>query len=345
MDATEKATLLEYELVFFRDNSSTENKEYHLLRPTVNSQNFWGLYIFNPEPEIEELVIQSPHPRADLNTGSQGAFIFQQTGAGAFFLSGTHRCNASAASDCSGSTSICAGFSESYRVSDVAHNTSSAFQLATEVMSDLRASVFVQLHGFAKRDSDPYVIMSYGTRELAGEDYLSTLRQELRKQDNSLTFRLSHVDEEWTRLLGFTNTQGRYINESSNSCSENATLSAGRFMHIEQEFTKLRENESGWIKMANALAFTMRPSTITALDLSPLSTIRAYPNPFAGEVTFSGLPPGDLASIIILNSHGKLMLERRVENSRVGLRLPQGFYIYRLKIEGKEIAAGTLIRR
>ena len=79
------------------------------------------------------------------------------------------------------------------------------------------------------------------------------LRDALLQEDNSLTFKIPHIDVNWTRYAAFDNTQGRYINGSPNACSVDATNTTGRFVHIEQERAKLRANETGWAKVSNAL--------------------------------------------------------------------------------------------
>ena len=67
-------------------------------------------------------------------------------------------------------------------------------------------SVFVQLHGFGKRTNDPYLIVSNGTRVTPTVDYISLIEQELFKIDPSLTFKIAHINQDWSRLIAFTNT-------------------------------------------------------------------------------------------------------------------------------------------
>ncbi len=218
-----------------------------------SATNYWGTYIFNPN-YCKPLVIQSPHPKFDFNTGKQGIYVYRKTDAYAFMMSGTHRCNSSVYTTCSGSTDVCAVSSEDYRISDMAHYDSSIFHFVTKNLFDqFSNSVFVQLHGFTKGGSDPYVIMSNGTRVTPTVDYLDTLDGALLAEDNVLTFKIVHIDTAWTRLAGLTNVQGRYINQSVNPCLNSATSTTGRFLHLEQEKDRLRANSAGWDKMANAL--------------------------------------------------------------------------------------------
>lgn len=252
------ASSLEYRVIEYTDNSVSPNVTYYLLQMDQSGSNYWGTYIFNPNPERAQLVIQSPHPKKDYNTGKQGFYVFREVGARSFFLSGTSRCSSSSYSICDGTTSVCTGSSEDYRMSDQAHTEDGTFQITTERMlnnnSDL---IFIQLHGFSKLSSDPYVIMSNGVQnDTPPVDYLSDLKDNLYAEDTTLTFKIAHIDTTWDRLLGTTNTQGRFINGSGDPCDDNATVNTGQFLHIEQERYKLRNDLAGWVKMSNAIAAT-----------------------------------------------------------------------------------------
>ena len=253
-EAVLKSSELNYQINEFTDTTTIPNQVFYILEEKSIKENHWGLYVFSKTPSISNLVIQSPHIKNDINTGKQAVYCFKNNLAKAIFLNGTHRCNHSSFSSCSGTTTTCNSGSQSYRISDMAHNTNTIFQKTTEILyTNISNSVFIQLHGFGKNDTDPYVIMSNGTRETPTIDYALQIKEALMNEDNSLTFKLAHLDTDWTRLIGFTNTQGRFINGSSNPCSTSATATTGRFIHIEQEKSKLRENQDGWLKMSNAL--------------------------------------------------------------------------------------------
>lgn len=251
--AVERAAEINYKITEFTDTSLSPNQVFYILEDNINT-NFWGTYIFSKDPERENLVIQAPHIKYDLNTGRQAVYVFKQSLGRALFINGTHRCNNTERSSCSGTTSTCSSSSEAYRISDLAHNVTSAFQKTTEhLFENIPNSVFIQLHGFGKKESDPYVIMSNGTRETPNIDYAVQIRDALLVEDNSLTFKIAHIDTDWSRLNGFTNTQGLLINNSSDPCGSLATSSTGRFIHIEQEKSKLREGPVEWDKMSKAL--------------------------------------------------------------------------------------------
>ncbi|MEN8185750.1 MAG: hypothetical protein ABFR05_01340 [Bacteroidota bacterium] len=48
--------------------------------------------------------------------------------------------------------------------------------------------------------------MSNGTRETPTLDYAELIKEVLLVEDNTLTFKLAHKDQSWTRLIGFTFT-------------------------------------------------------------------------------------------------------------------------------------------
>ena len=293
-EARQKAEILNYQVVEYEDNSIIPHSFYYVLEEKSAREHYWGTYIINRDPLRSGLVIQSPHPLNDFNTGKQGIYCFKHLGALAFCISGTHRCNHDSFSACSGTTSTCSGTSDPYRVSDHAHNVTSVFQKTTEVLyTDLGHTVFVQLHGFGKKASDPYVIMSNGTRETPDPDFVSLLKEELYQADNSLTFKIGHIDLEWSRLLAFTNVQGRFINQSEEPCTQNATSTTGRFIHIEQEKEKLREDLTGWMKMNEALAntFPETPSSARAQAPEWKSQVTVYPNPSEGWLKVNASTP------------------------------------------------------
>lgn len=253
--ARSTASGINYKVTEFTDTSISPNQIFYILEEINPESFYWGTYIFSKTPKRGNLIIQAPHIRNDLNTGKQAIRCFKSNVAKAVFISGTHRCNNTISSTCSGTTSTCNEGSEAYRVSDMAHNTTSMFHKTTEnLFTNIPESVFIQLHGFGWSSGDPYVIMSNGTRETPEVDYATLIQNALLVEDNTLTFELAHINTSWNTLTGFTNTQGRLNNYSTDICTISAEGTSGRFIHVEQELSKLRSNVSGWDKMSNALA-------------------------------------------------------------------------------------------
>ncbi|MEP4093353.1 T9SS type A sorting domain-containing protein [Reichenbachiella sp.] len=346
-EVANKATDVGYTLSHVKDNTGSGTLDLYLLRRTSGS-NYWGTYVFNNDPDRAQLVIQSPHAIKDTNTGLEGVYVFRQTGARAFFLTGTNRCNSSTKTSCSGTTSVCGSGSEKYRISDVAHNDKSAFQIVTEKLNDAESNYFIQLHGFSKKSTDPYVIMSLGARGVNGTNKLPDIQQALFEQDAVLTFQ-SSTNTSWTRLLGFTNTQGRYINQSSNPCSNDAAIANGRFIHLEQELSRLRSGTTQWSKMAEALAAAF-PSqkTVTAVGDQGFHelAIHLFPNPVNHQLTVHN-ELGNNLKLKMMTLDGRTVLSQVIDLGTAITRvdyLDRGVYLYQISDHSKLVKSGKLIK-
>jgi hypothetical protein len=302
-DARFIASSINYQITEFTDTSLSPNKTFYILEEKATQNRYWGTYIFSKNPARNNLIIAAPHSKHDTNTGNQAIYCFKNTLAKAVFINGAHRCNSFTNSSCSGTTTACGSIGD-YKISDQAHNITSMFQKTTEVLfSSTSNTVFIQLHGFAKQNTDPYVIISNGTNKTPSVDYALQIKNALLNEDSSLTFKLAHIDTDWTRLTAFTNTQGRYINNSSNACSTDATATSGRFIHIEQEKEKLRDSKNDWRKMSNALKTVF--TTTLGLEENLLNTsITVYPNPANNILEIRG---SKIKSVEIINILGKPM--------------------------------------
>ena len=342
------ATLFNYQITDILDTTLQSNNRFYIIEEKIPQTNYWGTYVLSTDPLRNNLIIQAPHPEYDINTGYQGIYCFKRLIPAALFISGTHRCNHSEYTDCSGTSSVC-GTSSPYRISDNPHNTNSVFQKTTEfLLNKSETSVFVQLHGFGKGSSDPYVIMSNGTRVTPEIDYVRLIQEGLEHADPSLTFKSAHLDLSWSRLIAFTNTQGRLINGSENPCFENATNSEGRFVHIEQERTKLRSDENGWAKMYSALEEVFSIDTITTGVKSHKTNekILIYPNPNNGQFQLK-LERNSLVSIF--NNLGSIVYEyQNSEAERLSVNLkdqPPGFYYLKILQEDKILHSKFIIAK
>jgi murein DD-endopeptidase MepM/ murein hydrolase activator NlpD len=277
-DAHDSAGTIGYNVVQFTHTSSTPNKTYYVLEKTSGSVNYWGTFVYNPSPKRGKLFIQSPHPKYDSNTGLQGIMIFNNVGARAFYVSGTHRCNNTTSTTCSGTSTACGG--TTYRISDQAHVVNGPLYQATVTMSSIISQlIVVQNHGFGKDTSDPYVIMGNGKNTApTGTDYLVQVRDALYNIDNELTFKVAHIDTDWTELTGTTNTEGRFINGSGNPCNSAPSSANGRFLHIEQALDRLRNSSTNRKKLSDAIAAVFAEDGLTLTS------------PNGGEVLTSGTP-------------------------------------------------------
>lgn len=331
-NARTNAAALNYQVTEFTDTSLSPNQVFYVLEEKSSQTNYWGTYVFSKTPTRNNLVIQAPHSKYDTNTGKEAVYCFKNLVAKALFINGTHRCNNSDSSSCSGTTSAC-GSSEAFRVSDLAHNTMSVFQKTTEnVFNTVTNSVFIQLHGFGKKSTDPYVIISNGTRATPTTDYAVQLKDALFAADSNLTFKLAHIDTGWTRLIGFTNTQGRLINNSADYCSTSAITTSGRFIHVEQEKSKLRADVSGWTKMKTALS-NVFSSTLDVNTYELEKEISISPNPTSGLIKIKG---ENIKRIEVLNQLGQTVQEiEHTKNSNIVFvnlkKQATGVYFFKIK--------------
>jgi hypothetical protein len=336
------ADQVNYEIVVYTNTTETGG-DFWVLKEKDTSSNYWGTYVFT-QSFATELVLQAPHSDFDFNTGKQAIYNFVRLKNYALFLNGTHRCNHDQASSCSGTTGVCSSSSQAFRISDLAHDTNSIYQKTTEVVYDMvPESVFVQLHGFTKLETDPYVILSNGTDETpSGDDYAVLFKDHLFDQDNTLTFKIAHVDN-WTRLVGFTNTQGRYINQSANPCNSSATSTSGRFLHVEQEKTKLRDNVAGWHKILDALSATFL-TTASRDDLIQIDFTSE--NPFEDRLEFSAYGVKQISLVSLTGS--ELYSFRNTFNQTDFMidtrKFPSGVYILKVTTD-KGIYTEKMIRK
>lgn len=284
-EASIDAASIGYRVIAFADTTDATDTRHLVLERHPDSSRHWGTAIVATDAQRPELVLQCPHPLFDTKSAHQGAWIYRMVGARALFFSGAHRCNLALASPCAGTTTVCSGIAEPFRRSDPAHNVDHPLQAATiAVLSTIAQPLVIQLHGFGKDPGDPDLILSNGTRSAPIDDPILDLRDALLQVDDTLTFKVVHIDSAWNVLTGTTNVQGRLMNGSPSPCSQSASVPSGRFIHAEQAYGRLRDNAASWTRVATAIANAF-PASTTAVDevVQPVSNLldaSAYPNPF-----------------------------------------------------------------
>ena len=189
------------------------------------------------------VILEAPHPKYDLMTGTETMELFSALSAQAMIISGTHRCASSEPSGCSGTTSTC-GNSQGYSISDPAHNTRSIFHLAHEEITEHHLDdIVISIHGM----SGDGISVSNGTNfDVADDSLVARLSEDLKfrmGEENTTSCNSYNTANLDARLCGSTNTQGRHLNGSTEPCSIAATIASERFLHIEQS-RELRENPS-----------------------------------------------------------------------------------------------------
>ena len=178
------------------------------------------------------LVLEAPHPFYDTDTLAQSISLFEQLGARALIVSGTHRCAGNMPSGCDGTTSAC-GSSSPYPESDPAHAVAGTFHaLHVALAESLDDAVMVSVHGFGATGAS----VSDGTTGLIDPGApAARLARALSAQVSGVTSCNEGSGAAFeVRLCGTTNVQGRQLNGAADACSESRPAGLGRFIHLEQ---------------------------------------------------------------------------------------------------------------
>jgi hypothetical protein len=239
------AAAVGYQVVAFTDTGHGDELLY-ALTPVAGNTAGRGYFFVRPQTQVERnLVLESPHPRNDHRSAVLTSEVFRASGARAFVFAGTHRCaNTGQFSGCSGTTGACAGTTQGYLESDMAHTPQAFFQAFHELAAEETADTLTfQLHGFSSDATDPEFTVSDGrTADQADPAYLpnafaAALEAGIAaavapaapaKPGNSCN-RAGDLD----LLCGTNNTQGRFTNGSADVCTTSATTADGRFIHAE----------------------------------------------------------------------------------------------------------------
>ena len=79
-NASTYADSVGYEVIEYFDAGSA--RLYHVLEEKSPQTRYWGTYVFNPDACRSTLVIQSPHPKYDSNTGYEGLEVIDEIAEG-----------------------------------------------------------------------------------------------------------------------------------------------------------------------------------------------------------------------------------------------------------------------
>ena len=256
-----------YEMVQLTDTSFSD-AEYYVIREQSPVVYGWGLFAVNPEYQ-RDVIIAIPHAGFDSYTTQEGVNMFRYLGGRVLSISGTHRCANDEAAISDGTTTVCSSdnSSEDFKVSDMAHFDSSAFQIAHESIKELSTNVFaINLHGHADSDCED-VFLSNG-REDDPQTSLQTVRDSLIAYgvDAAMT-----GDGSSCTLAGTTNVQGRFINGSSNPADDQPASNTGYFFHVEQS-GDIRRQFMQYKYVIQAFA-ELIPRSFNTIDLPELPSI------------------------------------------------------------------------
>lgn len=272
------ANFSDYEMVLLTDTSFI-NRQYYLIREKNPVTLGWGLFASDPDYQ-RDMIVAVPHPLHDSFTPQQGVNMFQYLGGRLLTMAGTHRCSNDEASFSDGTTKVCSDTdtSEKFKVSDMAHYDSSAFQIAHESMKELSSNVYaINLHGHASSSCED-VFLSNG-REDDPQPGLQAVRDSLIADnvDAAMT-----GDGSSCTLIGSTNVQGRFINGSTTPATEAPANNTGFFFHVEQS-RDIRRSLAGHIPVIEAFGelITRSSTTVTFPDYPSLTINEIHFNPDA----------------------------------------------------------------
>jgi hypothetical protein len=218
------------------------------------------------------------------------------------------------------------------------------------MLDDNPELLVIEPHGFSQQEDDPDLIISNGTRfSPSGTDYAVAISDAIQAIDPSLTTKVGHVDLDWTRLLGTTNTQGRLINGSADPCEDPAVTATGQFVHVEQARIGLRDTPENWMKLAQAVADAVPADSGIPQDVprTPAARILGnYPNPFRQQTRIDlevGRPgPIQLEIFDVAGRRAATLAGGVYETGGVSFvwdtgQLPPGVYFIRLRHRGTRL--------
>lgn len=267
-----------YEMVLLTDTSFS-NRKYYLIREKSPVTLGWGLFASDADYQ-RDIIVAVPHPLYDSYTPQEGVNLFQYLGGRLLAMAGTHRCSNDEAAFSDGTTTVCSDTdtSEEYKVSDMAHYDSTAFQIAHESLKEVSANVYaINLHGHANSSCED-VFLSNG-RSDDPQTSLQTVRDSLIADsiDAAMT-----GDGSSCTLAGTTNVQGRYMNGSTNPADDQPISNTGFFFHVEQS-KNIRISLAGHKQLIEAFGdlIPKSESTFTFPDFPSLTINEIHFNPDA----------------------------------------------------------------
>lgn len=237
--AARMAAKVGYEVIQFTDVDT--KSEYYVLRENlqaVETIRGWGSYIVNPHSKVN-VIVEVPHPLADIQTPEIGGQIFSECEARGLMLAGAHREKA-----------------------DVPDLVDSIFhQVHTAWIGPLAQVTAWQIHGFAgNKHSFPrgaQVVTSTGDGAIVPEiSALDTMLEE--RGMNSYVFNQLPAENEENRLVN-GEVAGVTFTSLAAAKNEQGRLSrslGGAFVHIELE-RGVRLNDERRRQASSTIAMVM----------------------------------------------------------------------------------------
>jgi hypothetical protein len=206
----------------------------------------WGTYAALAaldEAPYRKLAVEAPHPLYDTNTEIESADLFVQARARYFLLAGTHRCADKEPSPCTGTSDVCGGPVEPYRVSDVAHAVAAPFYAVHVALSSASPDLlFLQLHGNSA--ACPDALVSDVSGDWPGAGFAADLAAAVESKGATAGRCGAGFPTSACDLCGGGNVEARATAASKDPCSKGGT-EYGRFVHLEQSKALRKDPAAG----------------------------------------------------------------------------------------------------
>jgi len=189
----------------------------------------------------KNIIISIPHSQLEKHTFKQGISIFISTEGRFLIINRKHRCLDKTYSTCEGKTRVCGQKKQAYRTSDSAHNNTAFYKTHVNFVKKYNSKV-IQFHETLSKNIS--FIISTGVKILENKEHISN--SVVAYINKSLKFEKKAVScqNKYKKLCGSTNTLGRFLNGSRNSCQKEAIKNSEKFLHIEQNYRIFEKKEA-----------------------------------------------------------------------------------------------------
>lgn len=228
---------LKYDVVRYTDTAVYPNRTVTLLRERRVDGKYthgWGLYAFGRSGS--RVVVEVPHPRADLYTEKVGVLAFRRADAKALYVAGTHRY-------ANGEQGPLDDMGHADAPADMAHVTDSIFHAVHNRLLASNLRVF-QPHGFGNEgyaDADYHeVVVSAGATPTA------------------FTYDVAAATGRHFRTCVSTGPSVCYFFASHNEQGKTTRAAGGEFIHVEA-YRPIRDDATLRTTLAHSVADVLEP--------------------------------------------------------------------------------------
>ncbi len=228
-----------YDLMKYIDTTNNNSTSY-LLDEIMPVQKGWGTYALRIGA-TNNIIVEAPHPIADINTTNVSADVYRALNAKAYLLAGTHR-------DANADNSA-----------DVANSPTSIFQ-AVHLAVARNSPIVLQIHGFSStlHPNFPQVVISTPQKSTIDVQSVSVVNKIINAlRANGISVEVCGLN--WSGLCAGSNVQG-------------ASMTSGVFIHI--EMNEITRASDGMFISALTQAFSTEVivPTTTSIPFTPTQT-------------------------------------------------------------------------